>query len=45
MRLLITDRQKTRKMGRAARQEFEARFSSERFRSELGRFYRRAIEG
>jgi glycosyltransferase involved in cell wall biosynthesis len=44
MERLVSDREAARRMGNAGRSEFEARFTRERFRAELGNFYRRAIE-
>lgn len=42
---LATDRALSSRLGRAGRDAFLARFTLERFRSELGHVYRRALEG
>ena len=44
MERLIADRPLTHRMGEAARAAFLARFTLERFRAEVGRIYREAIE-
>ena len=45
MERLATDRSLSTRMGEAARADFLARFTLERFRSEVGRVYREALEG
>ena len=45
MSRLAGDRDQARRMGAAAREAFQERFTLERFRSALGALYRRALEG
>jgi glycosyltransferase involved in cell wall biosynthesis len=44
MARLVTEPELRRRLGQAARAEFEARFTRRRFRRDLAAFYRRAVE-